>query len=129
MQFIEEVSWNSAGLVPVIVQEIESRDVLMLAWMNREALQLTAETGRAVFFSRSRGKLWFKGEQSGHVQEVRDIRLDCDGDAIVLTVVQHGHQPSVACHTGRHSCFYQKLNQDCWRPVDAPLKDPEAIYG
>jgi len=96
------VKWDAQGLVPVIAQEAASGDVLMFAWMNREALQKTAELGRAVYFSRSRGKLWFKGEESGHVQTVHDIRLDCDNDVVLLKVTQLGHEPGIACHTGRH---------------------------
>jgi len=108
MNWLDHIKWDAQGLVPVIAQEQGSKDVLMFAWMNREALQLTAEQGRAVYFSRSRGKLWFKGEESGHVQLVHDIRLDCDNDVVLLTVTQTGHDPSIACHTGRHSCFYQR---------------------
>ena len=100
----------------------------MFAWMNREALQKTAELKRAVYFSRSRGKLWFKGEESGHVQTVHDIRLDCDNDVVLLRVTQEGHEPGIACHTGRHSCFYQSLEGEQWQAVDPVLKDPESIY-
>jgi phosphoribosyl-AMP cyclohydrolase len=100
----------------------------MFAWMNREALAQTAELGRAVYFSRSRGKLWFKGEESGHVQTVHDIRLDCDNDVVLLKVTQLGHEPGIACHTGRHSCFYQKHEGGQWVSVDPVLKDPEHIY-
>ena len=103
--WLDVIRWDEKGLVPVIAQEQSSGDVLMFAWMNREALQKTAELGRAVYFSRSRGKLWFKGEESGHVQIVHDIRLDCDNDVILLKVTQSGHVPGIACHTGRHSCF------------------------
>ncbi|MCX7813978.1 MAG: phosphoribosyl-AMP cyclohydrolase [Tepidimonas ignava] len=130
MDWLDEVRWDAQGLVPVVAQERDSGDVLMVAWMNREALQRTAELGRAVYWSRSRGKLWYKGEASGHVQQVHDIRLDCDGDVVLLKVTQLGHTPSIACHTGRHSCFYQRLDvaQGRWQAVDPVLKDPEAIY-
>ncbi len=126
--WLNAVRWDDKGLVPVIAQEKDSGDVMMFAWMNREALQKTAELGRAVYFSRSRGKLWFKGEESGHVQIVHDIRLDCDNDVVLLTITQTGHEPGIACHTGRHSCFYQRLQNDQWEAVDPVLKDPDSIY-
>lgn len=126
--WLDAIQWDAGGLVPVIAQEQSSGDVLMVAWMNREALQKTAELGRAVYFSRSRGKLWFKGEESGHVQTVHDIRLDCDNDVILLKVTQTGHEPGIACHTGRHSCFYQRLHNGTWQAVDPVLKDPQHIY-
>lgn len=128
MDWLDEVKWDAQGLVPVIAQERSSSDVLMFAWMDREALRLTAETGRAVYHSRSRGKLWFKGEESGHVQEVHEIRLDCDNDVVLLKVTQHGHDPSIACHTGRHSCFFQLYKDGAWRTVEPVLKDPKTIY-
>ena len=128
MNWLETVRWDEKGLVPVIAQEAASGDVLMFAWMNREALQKTAELQRAVYFSRSRGKLWFKGEESGHVQHVHEIRVDCDSDVILLTVTQTGHEPGIACHTGRHSCFYSVLRDGQWQAVDPVLKDPESIY-
>ena len=128
MQWLDQVKWDEKGLVPVIAQEASSGDVLMFAWMNREALQLTAREGRAVYFSRSRGKLWFKGEESGHVQTVHDIRLDCDNDVILLRVTQQGHEPGIACHTGRHSCFFQRLHEGAWQSVEPVLKDPGTIY-
>ena len=128
MNWLNEVKWDAQGLVPVIAQEQGTGDVLMFAWMNREALQNTAELGRAVYFSRSRGKLWFKGEESGHVQTVHDIRLDCDNDVILLTITQTGHEPGIACHTGRHSCFYQRLHNGNWQAADPVLKDPQVIY-
>ncbi|TNF62265.1 MAG: phosphoribosyl-AMP cyclohydrolase [Burkholderiales bacterium] len=128
MQWLESVKWDERGLVPVIAQEASSGDVLMFAWMNREALARTAELGRAVYFSRSRGRLWYKGEESGHVQAVHEIRLDCDNDVILLKVTQQGHEPGIACHTGRHSCFFQRLEDGQWRPVDPVLKDPGSIY-
>ena len=114
--------------MPIIAQKAGSKDVLMFAWMNREALARTVELGEAVYFSRSRGRLWHKGEESGHVQKVLDIRLDCDDDVILLTVEQRGHEPGIACHTGRHSCFFQRLEGDEWRSVEPVLKDPQSIY-
>ena len=128
VSWLDEVKWDAQGLVPVIAQEQGSNDVLMFAWMNREALQKTAELGRAVYFSRSRGKLWFKGEESGHVQTVHEIRLDCDSDVVLLKVTQLGHEPGIACHTGRHSCFFSVYKDGAWRAVDPVLKDPETIY-
>ena len=126
--WLDVVRWDDKGLVPVIAQEQGSGDVLMFAWMNREALQKTAELGRAVYFSRSRGKLWFKGEESGHVQTVHAIRIDCDQDVILLSVTQTGHVPGIACHTGRHSCFFSVLRDGAWTAVDPVLKDPASIY-
>ena len=128
MNWLDEVKWDAQGLVPVIAQEQGSNDVLMFAWMNREALQKTAELGRAVYFSRSRAKLWFKGEESGHVQTVHEIRLDCDNDVVLLKVTQLGHEPGIACHTGRHSCFFSVYKNGVWQAVDPVLKDPETIY-
>ena len=128
IDWLDAVQWDVNGLVPVIAQEASSGDVMMFAWMNREALQKTAELGRAVYFSRSRNKLWFKGEESGHVQTVHDIRLDCDNDVVLLKITQLGHEPGIACHTGRHSCFYQSLQNDQWQAVDPVLKDPESLY-
>ena len=124
-QWLDEIKWTPDGLVPVIAQEQGSGRVLMLAWANREALRLTAETGRAVYWSRSRGKLWHKGEESGHQQVVSEIRLDCDNDVVLLTVEQRG---GIACHTGRHSCFYQRLQDQRWVAVEPVLKDPAKIY-
>jgi len=126
--WLDAVRWDEKGLVPVIAQEKDSGDVLMFAWMNREALQKTAELGRAVYFSRSRKKLWFKGEESGHVQAVHEIRLDCDNDVVLLRVTQRGHTPGIACHTGRHSCFFSVLRNGQWQAVDPVLKDPATIY-
>ncbi|MCX7239833.1 MAG: phosphoribosyl-AMP cyclohydrolase [Burkholderiales bacterium] len=128
MKWLNDIRWDERGLVPVIAQEASSGDVLMFAWMNREALQKTAELGRAVYFSRSRGKLWFKGEESGHVQTVHEIRMDCDNDVILLKVTQTGHTPGIACHTGRHSCFFSILQDGAWRSVEPVLKDPQTIY-
>ncbi len=128
MNWIDQVKWDGQGLVPVIAQEATSGDVLMFAWMNREALAQTVALGRAVYYSRSRGKLWFKGEESGHVQTVHDIRLDCDNDVVLLKVTQLGHEPGIACHTGRHSCFYQAWRDGEWVATEPVLKDPEHIY-
>ena len=128
MDWLDTVAWDAQGLVPVIAQEAATGDVLMFAWMNREALAETAASGRAVYFSRSRQRLWRKGEESGHVQQVHDIRLDCDNDVLLLKVTQQGHDPSIACHTGRHSCFYQRLQGQAWQAVEPVLKDPESIY-
>lgn len=130
MNWLDEVRWDERGLIPVIAQEAASGDVLMFAWMNREALQETAESGRAVYFSRSRSRLWRKGEESGHVQTVHDIRLDCDNDVILLKVSQLGQEsgPAIACHTGRHSCFFHRYENGQWRVVDPVLKDPQTIY-
>jgi len=128
MNWLDNIKWDDKGLVPVIAQEKDTGDVLMFAWMNREALQKTAELKRAVYFSRSRNKLWFKGEESGHVQTVHDIRMDCDNDVVLLTVTQLGNEPGIACHTGRHSCFYQRFEDGKWQVAAPVLKDPETIY-
>jgi phosphoribosyl-AMP cyclohydrolase len=128
MDWLDQIKWDTQGLVPVIAQEVGSGDVLMFAWMNREALRRTVEQGHAVYYSRSRSKLWSKGEQSGHVQEVREIRMDCDNDVLLLKVIQRGHEPSIACHTGRHSCFFQLYRDGAWQAVEPVLKDPESIY-
>lgn len=128
MDWLDEVKWDAQGLVPAIAQEAGSKDVLMFAWMDREALRQTVELGRAVYFSRSRGKLWFKGEESGHVQTVHEVRLDCDNDVVLLQVTQQGHDPSIACHTGRHSCFFRVYRNGQWRTVEPVLKDPKSIY-
>lgn len=125
MNWLDQVAWTAEGLVPVIAQEKDTGQILMFAWMNREALQLTRETGHAVYFSRSRNKLWHKGEESGHTQIVHDIRLDCDNDVVMITVEQLG---GIACHTGRHNCFFQQLQGDEWVTVEPVLKDPKAIY-
>ncbi len=124
--WLDEVRWNTEGLVPAVVQEAGSGSLLMVAWMNREALALTAEEGRSVFWSRSRKQLWRKGETSGHRQEVLEMRLDCDEDVILLKVRQHG---GMACHTGRHHCFYRRFRDGRWETVEPVLKSPEAIYG
>jgi phosphoribosyl-AMP cyclohydrolase len=130
MNWLDEVRWDERGLIPVIAQEAASGDVLMFAWMNREALQETADSGRAVYFSRSRGRLWRKGEESGHVQTVHDIRLDCDNDVILLKITQLGQEagPSIACHTGRHSCFFHRYEGGQWVVAEPVLKDPKHIY-
>ena len=128
MDWLEQLRWDEKGLIPVIAQEKDTGDVLMFAWMNREALQKTAELGRAVYFSRSRGKLWFKGEESGHLQTVHEIRVDCDQDVVLLKITQTGHQPGIACHTGRHSCFFSLLRDGQWQAIDPVLKDPASIY-
>jgi len=124
--WLTEIRWTQDGLVPAIAQDATSGDILMMAWMNAESLQLTATEGQAVYWSRSRGKLWRKGETSGHQQLVREIRLDCDEDVVLLKVEQKG---GMACHTGRKSCFYRKLENGSWQSVDPVLKDPEQIYG
>ena len=128
-----DFKFTNDGLIPVIVQEASKVErpagrVLMFAWMNREALEKTAELKRAVYFSRSRNKLWFKGEESGHVQTVHEIRIDCDNDVVLLTVTQEGHTPGIACHTGRHSCFFSVLKDGQWQSVDPVLKNPDTIY-
>ncbi|CAG4917058.1 phosphoribosyl-AMP cyclohydrolase [Paraburkholderia saeva] len=127
--WLDKVKWDANGLVPVIAQEATTNDVLMFAWMNREALAKTIELGRAVYFSRSRQRLWFKGEESGHVQNVHEVRLDCDEDVVLLKVEQVS---GIACHTGRHSCFFQKFEGSAdegeWVAVEPVLKDPEHIY-
>lgn len=123
--WLDKISWTADGLVPVIVQESGTGDILMFAWMNREALSLTVATQQAVYWSRSRNRLWHKGEESGHVQKVREIRMDCDEDVVLLVVEQIG---GIACHTGRHSCFFRKLDRDEWVEDQPVLKSPEEIY-
>lgn len=124
-KWLNEIKWDDQGLVPVIAQDAHSGEVLMFAWMNREALEKTAATGQAIYWSRSRRKLWHKGEESGHFQKVVEIRADCDNDAVLLKVEQVG---GIACHTGRKSCFFQRLEDGCWQIVEPVLKDPEEIY-
>lgn len=125
MNWLDEVTWDANGLVPVIAQEHDTGRVLMFAWMNREALQLSSETNQAVYWSRSRNKLWRKGEESGHVQKIHEIRLDCDEDVVLLKVEQVG---GIACHTGRHNCFFKTLKDGSW-VVDQPvIKNPDEIY-
>ena len=123
--WLDEVQWNSDGLVPVVAQEQGSGKVLTLAWMNRDALAMSVREGRAVYWSRSRQKLWRKGEESGHVQIIKEVRLDCDKDAILLLVTQQG---GIACHTGRHSCFFYQLADGRWQAVDPVIRDPGEIY-
>jgi phosphoribosyl-AMP cyclohydrolase len=125
MNYLDEVPWDEHGLVAVVTQDDASGRVLTVAWMNREALQQTVETQQAVYWSRSRKKLWRKGEASGHVQKVLEVRLDCDADAVLLKVEQAG---GIACHTGRESCFFRKLEDGRWVAVDPVLKDPSLIY-
>ena len=124
--WLDDLLWDKDGLIPAIAQDAATGDVLMFAWMNRDALARTVETGEAVYFSRSRGKLWHKGEESGHTQKVREIRIDCDNDVVLLKIEQVG---GIACHTGRRSCFFQKYYADGrWEAVDPVLKDPKDIY-
>ncbi len=125
MSWTDEIRWNAAGLVPVVAQDHTSGRILMQAWMNLEAVLATAAEGRAVYWSRSRRRLWRKGEESGHVQVIREIRLDCDGDALHLLVEQRG---GIACHTGRESCFYRRLEGNAWQVVDPIMRDPLEIY-
>ena len=125
MSFLDNIAWNSDGLVPAIAQEAATGQVLMVAWMNAEALQLTVDENRAVYWSRSRNKLWRKGEESGHVQLLKELRLDCDNDVIIMQVEQLG---GIACHTGRESCFYRVLKDGQWKAVDPVLKNPKEIY-
>jgi phosphoribosyl-AMP cyclohydrolase len=136
MNWLNEVEWDEKGLIPVIAQEVGTNDVLMFAWMNREALQETVRLGRAVYFSRSRNRLWPKGEESGQVQTVHEIRMDCDNDVLLLKVTQpgssHGHggegSQAIACHTGRHSCFFSLLKDRQWQVVEPVLQDPQTLY-
>lgn len=123
--WVNELKWGDDGLIPAIAQELDSGRVLCMAWMNREALLLTVKEQRAIYWSRSRKKLWRKGEESGHIQLVHEIRIDCDQDVVLLKVQQQGE---IACHTGRHSCFFLKLENKSWKAVDPVLKDPELIY-
>ncbi len=123
--WLNAVHWDDQGLVPAIAQDATSGDVLMVAWMNRAALEQTVASGEAVYWSRSRGKLWHKGEESGHLQKVREVRLDCDADVILLKVEQVG---GIACHTGRVRCFFRRLDQGVWVETDPVLKDPSKIY-
>ena len=123
--FLDEVPWNEHQLIAVVTQDVSSGKVLTVAWMNREALAQTVKRGEAVYWSRSRAKLWRKGEESGHVQKLRELRLDCDADAVLVVVEQAG---GIACHTGRQSCFFRKLENGRWVTTDPVLKDPAAIY-
>jgi phosphoribosyl-AMP cyclohydrolase len=125
VSWLDEVPWNGDGLIAAVAQDFSSQRVLTVAWMNRDALKETADTKQAVYWSRSRQKLWRKGEESGHVQKVRELRIDCDSDAILLKVEQVG---GIACHTGRESCFFRKLEGGKWLTIDPVLKDPKLIY-
>lgn len=123
--WLDDIKWNEDGLVPAIAQDHATGKLLMMAWMNRESLKLSVQEGRAIYWSRSRNKLWRKGEESGHVQRIKDIRLDCDNDVILLSVEQLG---GIACHTGRERCFYKQLQGDRWVEVEPVIKDPQQIY-
>lgn len=123
---LQDIKWNEHGLVPAIAQDWQTGEVLMLAWMNRDALRLTIAEGRGIYWSRSRQALWRKGEESGHVQHLKELRVDCDADTVLLKVEQVG---GIACHTGRRSCFYQQLEDGAWRVVDAVVRQPDEIYG
>lgn len=125
MNYLDELKWDEKGLIPAIAQDYQTGRILMVAWMNRESLKLSVREGRAIYFSRSRQKLWRKGEESGHVQKLHEVQLDCDSDVLVLKVEQIG---GIACHTGRESCFYKKLDQGQWVAVEPVLKDPNEIY-
>jgi len=125
MDFLDQVKWDDAGLAPVITQEFATKQVLTLAWMSKESLELTVKTGHAVYWSRSRQKLWHKGEESGNQQLIKSLRLDCDNDAILIEVEQKG---GIACHTGRHHCFYQQLVDGEWQTIEKVLKDPKEMY-
>jgi len=124
--WLQQLAWGDDGLLPAIAQDAASGDILMVAWMNRDALLATVDKGEAVYWSRSRGRLWHKGESSGHTQTVSEVRVDCDKDVILLRIEQHG---GIACHTGRRSCFFNRLEQGEWRVTDPVLRDPEDIYG
>ena len=125
MSWLDEIKWDENGLVPAVAQDHKTNEVLMMAWMNREALQLTAEKQQAVYWSRSRKKLWFKGEESGHTQVLKSIRIDCDADVVLLSIEQKG---GIACHTGRKRCFYRVLDGEQWVTDEPVLKDPNEIY-
>ena len=123
--WLDSINWDADGLVPAIAQDVHTQRILMMAWMNREALQLTVQEGRGIYWSRSRQRLWRKGEESGNVQQLHELRLDCDADVVILQVEQIG---GIACHTGRQSCFYRVLKDGQWQTVDAVIKDPKEIY-
>ncbi len=123
--WLNQIKWTEDGLVPAIAQDAITGRVLMFAWMNRESLSLTVEKGEAVYYSRSRQKLWHKGEESGHTQKIKSLRLDCDGDVITMTIEQTG---GIACHTGRESCFYREFQNGEWVTIDQVIKDPKDIY-
>ncbi len=124
--WLDELAWGETGLLPAIAQDATTGEVLMVAWMNRDALAATVERGEAVYWSRSRERFWHKGEESGHTQAVQEVRIDCDADVILLKVVQHG---GIACHTGRRSCFFRRLRDGTWEETEAVLRDPKEIYG
>ena len=124
--FLDDIKWDQAGLVPAIAQETGTGKILMMAWMNRESLALTVERGEAVYWSRSRGRLWHKGEESGNTQSVTSLRLDCDADVVLLEVEQRG---GIACHTGRHSCFYRRFSAGAWEVDQDVVRDPTEMYG
>lgn len=126
MSALDKIQFNDKGLVPVVTQDFSSNEILMMAWMNKEALSLSVKTKKAVYFSRSRGKLWFKGEESGNTQQIIEIFTDCDQDVILLKVNQKG---GIACHTGRANCFFNKLENDNWISISEVIKDPKEIYG
>lgn len=126
MKLLQDIRWNDHGLVAAIAQDWQSGEVLMMAWMDREALELTIRESRAIYWSRSRQALWRKGEESGNVQRLRELRLDCDGDTVLMKVEQLG---GIACHTGRRSCFYRRLEDGEWRTTDKVLRDPREMYG
>ena len=123
--WLDSINWDADGLVPAIAQDVHTQRILMMAWMNREALQLTVQEGRGIYWSRSRQRLWRKGEESGNVQQLHELRLDCDADVVILQVEQVG---GIACHTGRQSCFYRVLKDGQWQTVDAVIKDPKELY-
>ena len=123
--WLDDIKWDTHGLVPAVAQETGTGKILMVAWMNRESLELSVKEGHAIYWSRSRHKLWRKGEESGHVQMIKDIRLDCDNDVVLLEVEQLG---GIACHTGRHNCFYKQLQNDQWVEVETVIKNPDEIY-
>ncbi len=123
--WLDEIKWSADGLVPALAQDYKTGQILMMAWMNREALEATVTEGRAIYYSRSRQKLWRKGEESGHVQSLREIRLDCDSDVVLMQVEQIG---GIACHTGREHCFYKRYEDGEWKSVDPVIKDPKEIY-
>ncbi|MDY7219293.1 phosphoribosyl-AMP cyclohydrolase [Denitrificimonas sp. JX-1] len=123
--WLDDIKWDSNGLIPAIAQDYKTERILMVAWLNRESLELTVKEQRAIYWSRSRKKLWRKGEESGHIQKLHEVRLDCDADVIILRVEQLGN---IACHTGRHSCFYRVLKDEQWQTVEPVLKDPHDIY-
>ncbi len=123
--WLQQIKWDQNGLVPVIAQDYQTKEVLMFAYMNAESLQLSVEKGEAVYYSRSRKKLWHKGEESGHIQKIHEIRLDCDGDVVLILIEQKG---GIACHTGRHHCFFNRLENQEWVIVEPILKDPKEIY-